>query len=130
MKKILIALLLLLPFGLSAEEIPAAETEILENNGILVHPDSTYVYGNTEIGMRFASNKSVDDIRSWFTEKLGEWSVFEQFGLWAIYVGPDGADFGTVMMATQIAVSENDELPEWHSLNDDMTTEIVIKVAQ
>ena len=29
-----------------------------------------------------------------------------------------------------IAVSENDELPEWHSLNDDMTTEIVIKVAQ
>ena len=64
------------------------------------------------------------------TEKLGEWSVFEQFGQWAIYVGPDGADFGTVMMATQIAVSENDELPEWHSLNDDMTTEIVIKVAQ
>ena len=130
MKKILIMMLLALPLGVGAEDLAAEDAALLESLAIPIHPDAMYVYGNRETGMRFASNTAVDEIRQWYIEQLGEWSVMNEFGLWALYDGPEGADFGTVMMASQVTVGENEELPGWHSLDDDMTTEIVIQVAK
>lgn len=129
MKKILTIMLLGLALCAGAEDMAAEDAALLEELGIPVHPDVKYVYGNREAGIRFASNKSVDEIRAWYVEQLGAWAVIDQFGLWAIYDGPEGASFPDVMSTNQVTISVNDEMPGWYSLDDDMTTEVVVQIA-
>jgi len=113
-----------------AETLVEADAALIENAGIPIHPDATFVYGNKSVGFRFASAKPVAEIKSWYIERLGEWSVMDDFGLWALYDGPQGLSFGALMSKTRVSVTENDELPGWHSLDESMTTEIVIQVVE
>lgn len=130
MKRLLILLLLGLSLGAAADEMAADDASLLEELGIPIHPDVVYVYGNRETGIRFASNRPVAEIRAWYVEQLGEWSVMDQFGLWALFDGPEGASFPDVMASNQVTVAVNEEMPGWYSLDDDMTTEVVIQFSK
>ena len=129
--KTTLAVILLIAAKLAiAEMLPAADAELIESAGIPIHADVMFVYGNSSVGFRFASNKPVDEIRSWYIEQLAEWSVMDDFGLWSLYDGPEGASFGDLMSTNQVIIADNEDLPGWHSLDDDMTTEIVIMLGK
>jgi hypothetical protein len=84
------------------------------------------------VGYRFASSEPVDKVRTWYRKQLSSWPVYEdRYGSWIIYKGKPGADMADLLMQkTQVSVQKNDKLPEWHSLDRNMTTEIVIMVIE
>ena len=51
-------------------------------------------------------------------------------GGWILYDGVPGKGLAGVMGDNQVMVQRNDNLPEWHSLDKDMTTEIVIMIVK
>ncbi len=130
MKILAASLCLFLAAGVNAETMPEAESDLISGAGIPIYPDADFVYGNRELGFRFATSDSPEEVRRWYVEQLGGWSLMDNFGLWALYDGPEGMNFGELMSVSQVTVTENDELPGWHSLDESMTTEIVIQIVK
>lgn len=113
-----------------AETLPEADAALIENAGIPIHPDAMFVFGNSSVGFRFASDQPVAEFRTWYIEKLSEWTLTEEFGQWALYEGPAGLGFGERMSINQVTVAENEEMPGWYSLDGSMTTEVVIQIGK
>ena len=106
-RSIFIALALSLVFVLFtpqaavAEELSAAQLDVLESAGIPQYPGSTYTTGDDEIAtiMWFRSTDSPDTIMDWYKDKLSDWSELDAGGSRVIYKGPAGmtsADLSTV----------------------------------
>jgi len=116
----------------TATSLPDQDEKLIQNAGIPIYSKARFVYGNSSVGYRFASSQPIETVKTWYKNKLSSWSVYEDtFGSWIIYNGKPGADLGElIMQKTQVSVQKNDKLPEWHSLDKDMTTEIVIMVIQ
>jgi hypothetical protein len=100
--------------------------------GVPIYSKALFVYGNPSAGYRFASREPVEKVRTWYRKKLSSWPVYEdRFGSWIIYKGKPGATMSQlVMQKTQVSIQKNEKLPEWHSLDKEMTTEIVIFIDQ
>ena len=128
MKILVASLCLFLAAGVDAETMPEADSDLISAAGIPIYPDADFVYGTHELGFRFATSDSPEEVRSWYLERLEEWSLMNDFGFWALYDGPKGLSFGEMISTNRVTVVENEELPGWHSLEDSMTTEIVIYI--
>jgi len=73
MKRKIFALLgafILVCLNASAIELPAEDANIIKAAGVSIHPDITFVYGNQDVGYRFATAKSPDEIRQWYRENF------------------------------------------------------------
>jgi len=90
------------------------------------YPQSIYCIGTLEMGVRFASNKAPEIVRIWYQDKLPDWSVMDTYGTWVLYDGPADASPPAVMSRKQITIMKNENLPSWHGLSADMTTEIMM----
>ena len=130
MLKILIATIFLaITAGAFGEILPVEDSALIDGAGIPIHPDATFVYGNSQLGFRFATSESPEAVRKWYLEHLKEWALLEDMGLWILYNGPKGLGFPEFFMSrSHVTVSMNDELPDWHSLDEGMTTEIVLMI--
>jgi hypothetical protein len=108
------------------------DEQLMKSAGIPLYSKARFVYGNNSVGYRFASSEPVDKVRTWYRKQLSSWPVYEdRYGSWIIYKGKPGADMADLLMQkTQVSVQKNDKLPEWHSLDRNMTTEIVIMVIE
>jgi len=116
----------------TALSLPAQDEKLIKDAGIPLYSKAPFVYGNASVGYRFASSEPVEAVRNWYKNKLSSWPVYEDKNdSWIIYQGKPGADMAQLLMQkTQVSVQKNDKLPEWHSLDKNMTTEIVIFVVQ
>lgn len=116
----------------SATSLADKDEKLIKNAGIPLYSKARFVYGNSSVGYRFASSQPIERVRTWYINKLPSWPVYEdEFGSWIIYKGKPGAGMGElIMQKTQVSVQKNDKLPEWHSLDKKMTTEILIMVIQ
>ena len=116
----------------TATSLSDQDEKLIKNAGIPLYSKARFVYGNSSVGYRFASSQPIETVRTWYINKLPTWPVYEdKYGSWIIYNGEPGADMGElIMQKTQVSVQKNDELPEWHSLDKEMTTEILIMVIQ
>ena len=116
----------------TATSLSGQDKKLIKNAGIPLYSKARFVYGNTSVGYRFASSEPVERVRGWYQAKLSSWPVYEdKYGAWIIYKGEPGADMGElIMQKNQVSVQKNDKLPEWHSLDKNMTTEITIFVIQ
>ena len=130
MKTLLATVSLALATWVYAASLPAPDAALIEDAGIPIHADATFVYGDSSVGFRFATATPVAEVRSWYAEQLGDWTLTESFGLWAIYDGPEGLGFGERMSVNQVTVDTNDDMPGWYSIDADMTTEIVIQIGK
>ena len=124
----IIGLLILVGMSASAAELPAKDGEIIKAAGISIHPDITFVYGTQDVGYRFVTAKSPEEIRQWYRENLPEWSLMDKYGSWILYKGEEGLGMGELMSKPQVAIQKNDNLPEWHSLDKGLTTEVVFMI--
>ncbi len=129
-KRIILTTLLaicLIPTGLVAQDIPAKVTSQLEAKGIPIFPGAIYCTGEASTGVRFASDKDPEKIREWYVAKYPKWSIMDKYGSWTLYDGPPGVGMAKVLAAKgMIEIKANEQLPSWHSLSSDMTTEILI----
>jgi hypothetical protein len=116
----------------TALSLPDQDEQLIESAGIPLYTKARFVYGNNSVGYRFASSEPVDNVRAWYRKQLSSWPVYEdKYGSWIIYKGKPGASMGDLIMKkTQVSVQKNDKLPEWHSLDKNMTTEIVVMVIE
>jgi len=116
----------------TALSLPAQDEKLIKNAGIPLYSKARFVYGNPSVGYRYASNESVETVRNWYKKKLSSWPVYEDdLGTWIIYDGKPGANMTQLLMQkNQVSIQKNDKLPEWHSLDKDMTTEVVIFIVQ
>ena len=130
MKTILATVSLVLATCVYAANLPADDAALIEAAGIPIHPDAEFVYGNSSVGFRFATDKPVAEVREWYVDNLEGWTLTEAFGLWAIYEGPEGLGFGERMSVNQVTVDTNDEMPGWYSIDANMTTEIVVQIGK
>ena len=116
----------------TATSLADQDEKLMKNAGIPLYSKARFVYGNSSVGYRFASSQPIEKVRSWYKKKLSSWPVYEDnYGSWIIYKGEPGANMGElIMQKTQVSIQKNDKLPEWHSLDRKMTTEILIMVIQ
>ena len=101
---------------------------MIRDAGIPIYQEAIFAYGNASVGFRYATSTSPETVRQWYREKLSSWSVYEQYGGWILYNGKPGLGMTEIMEKDQVSIQKNENLPEWHSLDKTMTTEIVIMV--
>ena len=109
-----------------AVDLPAADSKLIKEAGIPIYSKATFINGNQSVGFRFATNKSPEDVRTWYTEQLPAWSVYQEYGGWILYDGKPGIDLGALMSKHQVSVQTNEQLHEWFGVDKAMSTEIVI----
>jgi hypothetical protein len=112
----------------AAAELPAADAALIEGAGVPLYPGATFATGNKDVGFRFATSEAPEVVRKWYQEKLAGWSLFDQYNSWILYHGEPGASMADLMSRDQVQVQTNENLPEWHEVDESMTTEIVIMV--
>ena len=108
--KILIATIFLaITAGAFGEILPVEDSALIDGSGIPIHPDATFVYGNSQVGFRFATSESPESVRKWYLEQLKEWALLEDMGLWILYNGPKGLGFRDFFMSrSHVTVSVNE----------------------
>ena len=116
----------LIPPSLIAGDIPDQVKAQLESKNIPLYPGAVYCAGEASMGARFASDESPEKVREWYKAKFPKWSVLDEYGSWTLYDGPPEAGFGIIMSAKRFDIKANEQLPSWHSLSSNMTTEILI----
>jgi hypothetical protein len=109
-------------------ELPAQDAKVIEAARIPIFSEATFATGSRDVGYRFATSKSPAEVRQWYQEKLSGWSLYEEYGGWILYKGQQGLGLSEIMSKLQVMIQKNENLPQWHSLKKDMTTEIVIMI--
>ena len=113
-----------------AADLQQSDISLIESAGVPVYSKANFVYGNPDVGFRFATSVSPEEARQWYHEKLPKWSVLDEYGSWIMYDGKPGAGLGEVMSKNQILIKKNENLPGWYSLEKNMTTEITIMIVK
>jgi len=106
--------------------VPAGVQASMDKGGFKVYPGAVFCTGNEQIGIRLATADDPKKVQDWYAKQYTGWSIMSDFGVWFLYDGPQGKGLGDIMATKNIAVQVNKELPGWHSLPKNMTTEIVL----
>lgn len=130
MKKLVIILSFVLSMSVSAASLQPLDSKLIDEAGVPLFPGATFVYGNKDVGFRFVSNTSPEQVQAWYRQQLPKWVLFNEYGGWILHDGAPGIGMGEVMSKNQVSVQHNNNLPQWHSLDKSMTTEIVIMIVK
>jgi hypothetical protein len=130
MKKLFTILSLVFSMAAYAASLSPSDAKLIESAGVPLFAGATFVQGGKDVGFRFASSTPPEEVREWYRQQLPKWQVFGQYGGWILYDGPPGMGMGGVMSRNQISAKHNDNLPQWHFLDANMTTEIVIMIVK
>lgn len=127
---VLTALLLCAAPVFAGGEAPADVKAVLGKAGVPVFPGAVFCTGNTEVAFRFATKQPPEAVRKWYASQKPGWSLFDEskFDIWVLYEGPKKIGMMEWMNYNMVQVGKNDQLPSWHKLPKDMTTEIVLGV--
>jgi len=67
-----------------AADLKQSDISLIESAGVPVYSKAVFVYGNPDVGFRYATSVSPDEVRQWYREKLPKWSVLDKYGSWII----------------------------------------------
>jgi len=107
-------------------KMPSEVNNAMKKSDFPLYPGAVFCIGDANNGMRFASKDNPEIVRQWYLNKLPEWSKNTKYGSWILYKGSSGIGMSEVMKYNRVDVHENKELPSWHSLPANMTTEILV----
>ena len=130
MKAMFAMLFLVFSVNAYAAGLEPTDFKLIETAGIPLFLKAAFVYGNKDVGFRFASSTPPEEVQKWYQQQLPKWSIFNKFGSWTLYDGAPGSGMGDVMSKTQASIQHNENLPQWQSLDKSMTTEIVIMIVK
>jgi len=130
MNKLFVVFLLIFSVNSYVEDLKPLDAKLIEAAGIPLYPKAIFAAGNQEIGFRFATSVPPEEAQEWYRKQLTEWALYDKYGGWILYDGAPGKGMAEVMTVNHISIEHNDNLPEWHSLRKNMTTEIVIMIVE
>ena len=116
--------------ALAGDNIPADNQATLDAAKVPAYPGATFCTGSPTTCMRLATSDSVEKVRQWYRDQLPNWNTYKEYGGWILYAGSKGAKVEDIFSSFQVSVAENPELPNWHGLSSDMTTEILIALLE
>jgi len=125
---IVLCSLIMLIAAADAADLPSADKELIKGAGIPIYSGAEFVNGNQDVGFRFVTNRSPEDVRAWYIKELAGWSVYREYGGWILYKGKPGLGMGDLMTMNQVQVQSNTRLHEWFGIDKSMSTEIVIMI--
>ncbi|MBW2634914.1 MAG: hypothetical protein JRE14_12470 [Deltaproteobacteria bacterium] len=130
MKRLAVILILLFTVNAFAASLPTSDSKLISDSGIPLYSNATFVNGTKDVGFRFASSMKPEEVQKWYRQQLSDWALYKESGGWILYNGEPGKGMTEVMSENQVMVKRNDNLPEWFSLEKNMTTEIVIMIVK
>jgi hypothetical protein len=130
MKRLVFILILLFSINAFAASLQKSDSKLISDRGVPLYSKASFVNGNKDVGFRFASSISPEEAQKWYRQQLPNWSIYKEYGGWILYDGAPGKDMAGVMSDNQVMIKKNDNLPEWFSLEKNMTTEIVIMIVK
>lgn len=130
MKKLILILFLICSTNSYAASLQPSDNKLIKAAGVPLFSEAIFAYGNKDVGYRFATSTPPEQVREWYRQQLPKWSVFNEYGSWIMYEGSPGLTMGEIMSKNQVMIQKNDNLPGWHSLEKNMTTEIVIMIVK
>lgn len=130
MKKMFVLLFAIISVNSYAASLETSDSKLIADEGVPLYSNATFVYGNKDVGFRFASATPPEEVQKWYLQQLTKWSLFKEYGGWILYDGEPGLNMAGIMSKNQISVKRNDDLPQWYSLDKNMTTEIVIMIVK
>ena len=130
MKRLILVLFLICSANSYAASLQPSDAQLIKAAGVPVFPKATFAIGSKAAGFRFVTSTPPEEVRSWYRQKLPEWSLLDKYGSWILYNGKPGMDMRGVMSNNQIGVKSNDKLPEWYGLDKNVTTEILIMIVR
>lgn len=112
-----------------AGNLPAADQDLIKSAGIPIYVGAEFVNGNHDVGFRFATSNSPEDVRAWYTKQLSAWSLYSEYGGWILYEGKPGLGLGNLIMKIkQVQVQNNSKMSEWFGIDREKSTEVVILI--
>jgi len=130
MKKLFIIFILVFSVNTYAASLQTSDSKLIADAGVPLFSKATFVYGNKDLGFRFASSTPPEEVQKWYRQQLSNWALYTKYGGWILHDGAPGKGMAGVMSDNQVMVKHNDDLPEWHSLDKNMITEIVIMIVK
>ncbi len=130
MNKLIAVFFIILSVNSYAQSLQPLDSKVIEAAGIPLYSKATFVYGNKDIGFRFATSLLPEEVQEWYRQKMPKWALYNKYGVWILYDGAPDKGMAEVMSVNYISIVHNENLPEWHSLDKSMTTEIVIMIVK
>ena len=130
MKRLFVILILICSVSAFAADLSTSDAKLISDKGVPLYTKVSFVNGSKDVGFRFASSTSPEEIQKWYLQQLPKWALYKEYGGWILYDGAPEKGMAEVMSENQIMVKKNDNLPSWFSLEKDMTTEIVIMIVK
>lgn len=122
-------LMLITSTGVFAGNLSAGDQNLIKETGIPIYSGAEFVNGNHDVGFRFATSKSPEEVRAWYKKQLSVWELYSEYGGWILYEGKPGLGIGDLMMLKkQVQVQNNTKLHEWFGIDKNKSTEIVLLV--
>lgn len=120
---------LLMSVSVYGVDLPAADQNLIKEAGIPIYLEAVFVNGNQDVGFRFATSQSEEEVRAWYQKQLPAWPLYSEYGGWILYEGKPGLGLGDLMMnVKQVQVQTNLNLSEWFGVDRKKSTEIVILI--
>ena len=130
MNKLFAVFFIILSVNSYAQSLQPLDSKLIEAAGIPLYSKATYVYGNKDSGFRFATSLLPEEVQEWYRQKMPKWALYNKYGAWILYDGAPDKGMAEVMSSNSIRIVHNENLPEWHSLDKSITTEIVIMIVK
>jgi len=130
MNKLFAVLLIIFSVNSYAESLQPLDSKRIKAAGIPLYSKAILASGSQDIGFRFATGLPPEEVQEWYRKQLPKWALYNKYGGWILYNGAPNKGMAEVMSMNHISVQHNDNLPQWFSLDKNMTTEIVIVIVK
>lgn len=117
-------------YAADLQQLQPADSKLIEATGIPLYVKATFTNGAKASGFRFATRLPPEKVQAWYRQQLPNWELYDKYGGWILYDGAPARGMADVLPRNWVSVKFNEFLPEWFSVDKDMTTEIVIMVAK
>jgi hypothetical protein len=84
MKKMFIILFLVFSVNTYAASLQSSDFKLIEAAGVPLFSKATFVYGNKDVGFRFASSTPPEEVQKWYRQQLPKWALFNEYGGWIL----------------------------------------------
>jgi len=130
MNKLFVVFLIIFSVNSYAESLQPLDSKLIKAAGIPLYSKAIFVNGDQDIGLRFATSIPPEEAQGWYRKQLPNWALYNKYGGWILYDGAPDKGMAEVMSINHISIQHNNNLPQWFSLDKNMTTEIVIMIVK
>jgi len=130
MNKLFAVVFIIFTVNSYAASLQPLDSKLIEAAGIPVYSKAIFGGGDKKGGFRFATKLPPEEVQEWYRQQLPKWGLYNLYGAWVLYDGAPVKGMAGALSVNHIFIEHNDNLPQWFSLDKNMTTEIIIMIVK